>query len=334
MIKNFSFFILLFLIFLPQTAYCYLTADAWDYEVSVDIDNTSNSNALSDYQVLVTLNTQSLISDGKMMSQGEDIRFTNLQNDDSTFLDYWIETETINTASTYIWVKVGSIPASSTKTIYLYYGNNGATSYMDGDATFNEYINFNTDGVISYGGGQDAQSAQYELLDNNRTLRMYGNNWKATNALLTLNNDLKLDFSFKSTGVQGEINGIGLDTNTTDLASNWFYKTYGTQTWGANSTSPVYSESGDYERVGMVLNDFTGSFSYLVLCNDADAGQNKNVYYRDVRVRKYSSPEPTTTIMLPITQLSFTTSSQTIFQSTTSNVISVETQDETGSPQR
>jgi len=107
---------------------------SWKYRVPITIDNTANANALSNYQVLVTVDTASLISAGKMRSDGGDIRFTD--SDGTTLLSYWIESG-INTATTRIWVKVPSIPASSTKTIYMYYGSTASvSSASDGASTF------------------------------------------------------------------------------------------------------------------------------------------------------------------------------------------------------
>jgi hypothetical protein len=63
-----------------------------------------------------------------MRSDCGDIRFTD--SDGQTQLNYWIESG-CNTSSTKIWVKVPSIPANSTKTIYVYYGNSSATSLME-----------------------------------------------------------------------------------------------------------------------------------------------------------------------------------------------------------
>jgi hypothetical protein len=99
----------------------------------ITIDNTNNSNNLTDYQILVTLNTASLISQGKMRSDCADIRFTD--SDGNTLLNYWIEGP-INSSNTRIWVKVPNIPANSIKKIYLYYGNPDANSLSNGDATF------------------------------------------------------------------------------------------------------------------------------------------------------------------------------------------------------
>ena|GEM_PF-2726844 len=103
----------------------------WKYRQTITIDNTASGNALTDYQILVVLNTTSLISQGKMNSDCSDIRFTDSYG---TLINYWLESG-CNSANTKIWVKVPFIPASSTQPIYLYYGNttpvNSASSVND-----------------------------------------------------------------------------------------------------------------------------------------------------------------------------------------------------------
>ena len=68
------------LIILPTTVFKTVNAQGvladWLYRRAVTIDNTQNSNTLTDYQVLVTVDTASLISVGKMRSDCGDIRFT------------------------------------------------------------------------------------------------------------------------------------------------------------------------------------------------------------------------------------------------------------------
>ena len=122
------------------------------YRRPIKIDNTQNSNTLSDYQVLVTLDTASLISAGKMRSDCGDIRFTD--SDGATLLDYWIASG-INTSNTEIWVKIPSIPGSSVKTIYLYYGNPSATSMSNGTRVFNFFEDFTEYAVGSELAGQN-----------------------------------------------------------------------------------------------------------------------------------------------------------------------------------
>ncbi|MEM5766432.1 MAG: DUF2341 domain-containing protein [Candidatus Aenigmatarchaeota archaeon] len=153
---KFILFILFSLLFFLSSFYDVKAGlDGWQYSRNITINNTQNSNSLTDYQVLVTLDTQSLISAGKMKSDCGDIRF--LDSDDSTELNYWIESG-CNSANTKIWVKVPSIPASSTKTIYLYYGNLSASSTSDGEKTFEFFDDFddgvfdmNKWGILEYG---------------------------------------------------------------------------------------------------------------------------------------------------------------------------------------
>jgi len=112
----------------------------WEYRIPKTIDNTQNPNTLTNYQVLVTLDTATLISDGKMRTDCGDIRFS-YPNPDETEIEipYWIEGG-CNSANTKIWVKVPLIPANSNTTIYVYYGNPNATSLSDFSLTTPNYI--------------------------------------------------------------------------------------------------------------------------------------------------------------------------------------------------
>lgn len=112
----------------------------WNYRKPITVSNFGS--VLSDYQVVTTVDTASLATAGKMLSSGNDIRFTS--SDGSTLLNYWIESG-INTSTTRIWIKIPSI-SSGLNVIYMYYGN--ATPPSDGfgsngDNTFNFFDDFN-----------------------------------------------------------------------------------------------------------------------------------------------------------------------------------------------
>lgn len=110
----------------------------WSYRVPVAVDNSSGP-ALTDYQVLVELNTSTLVGAGKAKIDGGDIRWLDAAGQ---VLPFWIEENTYNTTATRIWVKVPSLPANSTPEIYLFYGNNVALSESEGDDTFLWFDNF------------------------------------------------------------------------------------------------------------------------------------------------------------------------------------------------
>ncbi len=102
------------------------------------VEVTNGGTTLSDYQVMVTLETQSLITAGRMRSDRGDIRFVG--TDGVSPLSYWLETT--EASVTRLWVKVPSVPAGSSK-IYLQYGNASLTSGSNGDATFVFFDDFN-----------------------------------------------------------------------------------------------------------------------------------------------------------------------------------------------
>ncbi|MEM0360148.1 MAG: DUF2341 domain-containing protein [Candidatus Diapherotrites archaeon] len=85
---------------------------------------SNSGSALTDYQVLVTINTSILVSAGKMRSDCADMRFSD--SDNATSLSYWLESG-CNSTTTKVWVKIPSIP-NGNKTIYFYYGNSSASS--------------------------------------------------------------------------------------------------------------------------------------------------------------------------------------------------------------
>ena len=76
----------------------------WTYRMQMTIDNQSNTSSLTDFQTLIILNTADLITAGKMMTAGEDIRFV---DESGMPAAYWIESG-MNTTQTRIWVKVPS----------------------------------------------------------------------------------------------------------------------------------------------------------------------------------------------------------------------------------
>jgi hypothetical protein len=89
---------------------------------------TNGGNALENYQVKIEVDY-----DNNMLQNFDDLRF--VENDDVTELDYWIEDYNPGD-NAIVWVKVPNIPASGSKTFYMYYGNPGARPASDFSATF------------------------------------------------------------------------------------------------------------------------------------------------------------------------------------------------------
>lgn len=125
----------------------------WSRRKAVSL--TNSGSALTDFQISLTITY-----DSDMQSDFDDIRFA---NDSGTELDYWIESKT-DSSSASVWVKVDSIPNGSS-TIYMYYGNSGASATSSGLDTFIFYDDFETfSGWTTQGSGSVVQdsSEQFE----------------------------------------------------------------------------------------------------------------------------------------------------------------------------
>ncbi|RLJ05559.1 MAG: hypothetical protein DRP18_02800, partial [Candidatus Aenigmatarchaeota archaeon] len=90
---------------------------SWKYRTPITVYEVSGNN-LTDYQINLTIDTQNLISQGKMNSDCSDIRFV---DNESNKLTYWIESGCGLTNSV-IWIKI-NLTANKQKKIYMYYGN-------------------------------------------------------------------------------------------------------------------------------------------------------------------------------------------------------------------
>jgi hypothetical protein len=106
---------------------------AWQYRKKVTFDNTDanlgvTSESMTNFPVLVKLDSGSDIDYTKTKDSGEDIRFTD--SDGTTLkyeIEYWNESGT-----SYVWVKVPQIDQnSSTDYVYMYYGNTDANDGQD-----------------------------------------------------------------------------------------------------------------------------------------------------------------------------------------------------------
>jgi len=98
------------------------------------INISENTESFTDYQMLVTVNTRSLISKSKMQDDCDDIRF--YDSDGVTSLNYWIESG-CNTRETKVWVKIPSVPSAGT-TIYMEYNDFGVGSASNKINVFGE----------------------------------------------------------------------------------------------------------------------------------------------------------------------------------------------------
>jgi hypothetical protein len=286
----------------------------WSYRRPVTITNTTSD--LTDYQVLITLNTQTLISQGKASSTCADLRFTD--SDGETLLNYWIESD-CNTTSTKIWVKVPSIPASSTKTIYVYYGNSSATSQSNGDNTFLFFDHFEgtslnlnkwtgdtgsasvSNSVVTLTGSSVGQniwqnSVNYPYFSYPIAIRIYG--YLASNQYngfglreVNLGNDLVFFYGNYTYGpyIRQDRNG-----SSTNVSSNWTRNAWATfEIFWQPTQCAYYCNGTQVSGSPLTTNVPLDNLGAWLYTGNSSTYQTKVDW---ILVRKYTSPEPTTSV--------------------------------------
>lgn len=90
---------------------------SWAYRKTIYIENSGAMQLNRD--VLLDIDTESLITAGKLQLDCDDLRFQD--EEDITSLSYWIEGG-CNTKNTKIWVRIPSI-TNPGKNILMFYGN-------------------------------------------------------------------------------------------------------------------------------------------------------------------------------------------------------------------
>ncbi|MCK5630135.1 MAG: DUF2341 domain-containing protein, partial [Nanoarchaeota archaeon] len=301
------------------------------YRTPVNITEDSGSS-LTDYQVLLTVDTASLISAGKMQADCDDIRITD--SDGSTELSYWLESG-CNTASTRLWVKVPSLAASSTKTLYMYYGNASISTESNGSETFPTlFKDFENDDLSDW--DKDSFSAfetsTEQFVSGMKSLKAY---WSGTgipkaSLPITVSKDYIIEFDYMEKSGTNEpprfvlaeiiksIGGISFasfiynspyyiyflnsssmgQTFVTGLSSNTWYHlainpkedTDTFDLWFDNSVTKTISD-------GTIYNGDISTFNYFTISLGKGGGPTTSTaYFDNLRIRKYTSTEPTYTI--------------------------------------
>jgi len=177
-------------LFLNETELTDWHDDQWNYRRSITITNNLPT-PFTNYQVRLTL-TGANFNYADAKADGGDLRFTSITQ---APLDYWIESW-IPGGTSYVWVEVPSLPASSDTVVYLYYGNNLATTTSNGTNTFDFFDDFESGSLNQWAlsGSVDITSATIWDGSTSDVLRIKANaDWPsaATNADLPKNGVLE-----------------------------------------------------------------------------------------------------------------------------------------------
>jgi hypothetical protein len=291
----------------------------WKYQRDISIKENSGTT-LTDYQVLIELKEADFPVEAK--SDGADIRFTDSNGNE---LNYWIENWNYAGKNAKIWVKVPSISMSAVSMIRTYYGNPTSTSSSNGDMTFEFFDSFSGTTIDStklnvVGSGI---SQNNELLINVDSPSwghyVYSKNTFAAPLVI----DAKIQTSFSSATYWVG----GLSYGNVETAENDYHIAFTSASsggpiafrFGKNQASwypsaiaeTTYSTNTYYLATLRILPSGAEALKDGVQIGSKDISQslsNLNIFLDntyalfkvdDLRVRKYSSSEPTITLAPP-----------------------------------
>ena len=132
----------------------------FDHRQAINIFSDGSNDTYTEIQVAVIVNTQDLLTAGKVKYNGDDFRFKDSLGNN---LSYWFDPADYNQISTPFWVKVPTLASGTTNTIYMYYGNPSAAGVANGEATFNLFDSFESAGVDAVKWNQFGPNTNIEL---------------------------------------------------------------------------------------------------------------------------------------------------------------------------
>jgi hypothetical protein len=144
-LHNFRFFTIIVSLFvICSVANAQLAG--WRGSMPVTVQNNSSST-MTDYLVQLTFNSQLLISLNLMQTNGNDIRFGS--DCSGTSLYGCFIQGYLNTDTTKVWVKVPSVPANSSVTFYMFFGNSSAPASFLGPNSATDSVTVPSTNTVS-----------------------------------------------------------------------------------------------------------------------------------------------------------------------------------------
>ena len=289
----------------------------WPYKKPVTIINTGT--ALTDYQTGITVSYVS----GEMNSDFSDLRF---KDGSGNTLSYWIESYTASSTAK-VWVKVPSIAAGGTTTLYMYYGNTQASSASNGPNTFIFFDDFSGDlskwtkekdganisivsGYLECGGGTTSAPYGHTVLGSIASYSSFtsgiieGKVYLSTDGIAEIGyrGNYAANTGYKSRMDNRAGQGIG-NLIWPYVVGNWtFISTGGGPSGTAIPSATWYNFSIAVNGSSLSI---SGAGQTLAGTNTTYAGPGEislqNHYgaysrFDDIRVRKYAATVPTTTL--------------------------------------
>jgi hypothetical protein len=291
----------------------------WSYRLPLSVNNSGNPSLLNQYQVKVVLDNSVTDFWNDIESDGRSIRMTD--DDGSTLLDYFVDDFDYGGERSELYVEIPSIPASAFKTIYLYYGNSSTTSFSNGAATFLFYDDFESGDL----GWQTYLSGSVAVVDDggNGVLRKFNQSDAnggyrtfpaSTGSFETLFRTKRVNFSGGGANryavSNSSISGYGPQLNSFDGSSTMLIEERNSGTAATiSSTSSLslssnvwYTLSLRYHtgNIELAIYDAGGTQIDAISTTDGTVSSfdrfvvhgGYEFYTDDIRVRQYTSPDP------------------------------------------
>ena len=260
-----------------------ITPLTWTYRMVISVDNRSNSENLTDYQITFTTDTKTLINSGRMQDDCGDIRFCD--SDGKTIIPHWIETG-INTSSTVFWLKIPYIGAGTKKYIFMYYKCSVTTGTIASrNSIFDLYEDWETGTIdqsvwIDGGGAKKFRIANPSIpLD-----RVYEGNYSVCNDTIS-NNEFSEIYTVLNLPMRAKISFWWcVDSEASDKIS---FRIDGIE-------KASYGDLNRPWEKKIFSTDSSGSHSYAFrYTKDPSASYNADRGFVDkIIVTKYTYPEP------------------------------------------
>ncbi len=100
----------------------------WAYRKQINVSNIYNN--LTEYQVMLYIDTASMINDGKLNSNCSDLRFA---NSTASLISFYVDENPrykCNSTETLIWLKTDTLTNNTNTSFYMYYGNPDETTSL------------------------------------------------------------------------------------------------------------------------------------------------------------------------------------------------------------
>jgi hypothetical protein len=293
--------------------------NSWLYRLPAVIDNTGNPLSLTQYEVRIVLNSSQTDFWGGVEGDGRSLRFTD--DDKNSLLDHFTDSFDFGGESAELYVNVPSVPGSSVKTVYLYFGNPSALSSSSGENTFFFFDDFESGDL----GWQQYASGSVMVIDDggNMVLRKYfqsdpnGGYRTFSSAIGSFEATFRTNrVNFNGGGANryalenSGFSGYGALLNNFDAASTMYIeeRSAGTGSTISATRNPSLSSLLWYRirmrRYGSTVefelfND-SGSLLDSVSANDSTVASfdrftvhgGYEFYTDDIRIRNYTSPDP------------------------------------------